>query len=129
MCSAELRIITFYSTYFCVMDFELELRRRLRWELMDVLIVQPQLPSIHLDASTIGRVCFGWDDLGVFGFIRLIRITDDSTLFIESILSGSCDAQYGELRFPYCPYAGLESILDVFIDFILTKVLNYGKKC
>lgn len=64
---------------------------------MDVLIVQPQLPSIHLDASTIGRVCFGWDDLGVFGFIRLIRITDDSTLFIESILSGSCDAQYGEL--------------------------------
>ena len=66
---------------------------------------------------------------GVFGFIRLIRIPDDSTLFIESILSGSCDAQYGELRFPYCSYTGLESILDVFIDFILTKVLNYGKKC
>ena len=119
MCSAELRIITFYSTYFCVMDFEFELRRRLRWELMDVLIVQPQLPSLRLDASTVG----------VFGFIQLMELPDESTLFIESILSGSCDAQYGELRFPYCPYAGLESILDVFIDFILTKVLNYGKKC
>lgn len=110
-------------------DLEFELRRRLQWELMDVLIVQPQLHSLHLDASTVGRVSFGWDDLGVFGFIRLMELPDESTLFIESILSGSCDAQYGELRFPYCPYAGLESILDVFIDFILTKVLNYGKKC
>lgn len=110
-------------------DLELELRRRLRWELMDVLIVQPQSPSLSAVIPTRGCVSFGWDDLGVFGFIRLIRVSDDSFLQIEGLLSGSCGAQYGEFRFPYCPYAGLESILDVFIDFILTKVLNYGKKC
>ena len=111
-------------------DLEFELRRRLRWELMDVLIVQPQSPLLSPVIPTRGCVSFGWDDLGVFGFIRLVRDSAVSyTISSEGLLSGSCGAQYGELRFPYCPYAGLESILDVFIDFILTKVLNYGKKC